>query len=169
VSEEKFSRLKGDEIFRRLLRERQVVAPLTFCRALTFAGVLHVPQTFPLFRAQDGQYDTVITMFKWLSADPFGTANLYRTGLLADGKPMDVWRDGCYDDTDAANQNGLFTAGYRGNGMLPAGILSLPAFSFNFMYVAKPGQQISVVGENFRSGAAVPMDVNIFLAGAVMT
>lgn len=166
---EKFGQLRGDEAFRKLLRERQLTAPFTFTRAITTVGVLHTPETFDLFRAQEGQNQTVITRFAWLSADPFGVPNFYRTGLRADKKPLDTWRDGCYDDTDAVNISNLFTLGYRGNGMLPAGALSLPAFSFNFMYLANPGQQISLVAENFQSAGAQPFTFNIFVAGAVLT
>lgn len=162
--------MKGfpSEEFRKVLRERQLSTPFSFNRHLSFNGVLGTPETFPLFRTDEGN-DTIINVFRFLTQDPFNITHFLRAGLRFNGKISDFDRDGCYGNVDNANLTGLFTNVFRGNGFVPANFISGSFSHYEFMYRAKPKTQISVMIQNYASVADIPGNVNVVVAGAVLT
>jgi hypothetical protein len=103
---------------------------------------------FPLFKTENG-YDTVITKFLTLwDFGPFGTPNFFRAGLRENGRMMSGWRDGAFRNTDPG-----YTPGneiLRGNGFVPCSFINgVCDMGFDFMYLAKPNTQISIVIEQW--------------------
>jgi hypothetical protein len=121
---------------------------------------------FPLFKTENG-YDTVITKFLTIwDFGPFGTPNFFRAGLRENGRMMAGWRDGAFRDSDPGYAPGNETL--RGNGFVPCGFINgVCNQGFDFLYLAKPNTQISLVVEQWDTAQQFgQQQLVVFLSGA---
>ena len=143
-----------------ILKGRNFCHPFTFSRRFSNDWDIFPSVLFDLFKTENG-YETVIDKFVVMfDFGPFGTTNVFRAGLRANGRLMDGYRDATFTQGDAGFGTG--TGILRSNGFVPVTFLN-GINDFNFMYRALPGQQISCQLEQFDTSVVVSQQRGIIL------
>ena len=153
----------------RVLRERQLSNPFTFSRRVALNGVFGTPELFDLFFSEPG-YDTVIDVFRVMFPDVFGTADLFRAGLLSSQRLVDGYKESSFNDDILTSIPDLFQAPQIANGMIPCLMINFSPSRHRSYYRIKAASQITCKIENYGSPLAdVPANATIFISGGQVT